>query len=457
MLSTKNYIESNKDRFLSELLDLLRIPSISADATYAVSVRQAAEWLAANLKQAGADDVRLEETAGFPIVYGEKIIDASAPTVLVYGHYDVQPADPLDLWHSPPFEPVIKDEIIYARGACDDKGQMFMHIKAFEAMLATNNLACNVKFMIEGEEEIGSNHLATFVKEHKELLKADVILISDTAIVANDIPSIDVGLRGLSYLEVSVQGPNRDLHSGVYGGAVANPINILCEMIASLHDEFNQINIPRFYEDVLEVSAADRAAMAQTPFNLEAYQNDLGIHAVYGEKGFSTIERASIRPTLDVNGMWGGYTGEGAKTVLPSMAFAKISMRLVPNQSSEKITQLFTDHFLAIAPKGVKVTVTPHHGGEAYLMPTDSIAFQAASEAMAETFGKYPIPTRGGGSIPIVALFEKELGIKSILMGFGLDSDAIHSPNEHFGLFNFYKGIDTIPYFFEKFNQLSKS
>jgi acetylornithine deacetylase/succinyl-diaminopimelate desuccinylase-like protein len=457
MLSTKNYIESNKDRFLSELLDLLRIPSISADATYAVSVRQAAEWLAANLKQAGADDVRLEETAGFPIVYGEKIIDASAPTVLVYGHYDVQPADPLDLWHSPPFEPVIKDDIIYARGACDDKGQMFMHIKAFEAMLATNNLACNVKFMIEGEEEIGSNHLATFVKEHKELLKADVILISDTAIVANDIPSIDVGLRGLSYLEVSVQGPNRDLHSGVYGGAVANPINILCEMIASLHDEFNQINIPRFYEDVLEVSAADRAAMAQTPFNLEAYQNDLGIHAVYGEKGFSTIERASIRPTLDVNGMWGGYTGEGAKTVLPSMAFAKISMRLVPNQSSEKITQLFTDHFLAIAPKGVKVTVTPHHGGEAYLMPTDSIAFQAASEAMAETFGKYPIPTRGGGSIPIVALFEKELGIKSILMGFGLDSDAIHSPNEHFGLFNFYKGIDTIPYFFEKFNQLSKS
>jgi acetylornithine deacetylase/succinyl-diaminopimelate desuccinylase-like protein len=457
MLSTKNYIESNKDRFLSELLDLLRIPSISADATYAVSVRQAAEWLAANLKQAGADDVRLEETAGFPIVYGEKIIDAYAPTVLVYGHYDVQPADPLDLWHSPPFEPVIKDDIIYARGACDDKGQMFMHIKAFEAMLATNNLACNVKFMIEGEEEIGSNHLATFVKEHKELLKADVILISDTAIVANDIPSIDVGLRGLSYLEVSVQGPNRDLHSGVYGGAVANPINILCEMIASLHDEFNQINIPRFYEDVLEVSAADRAAMAQTPFNLEAYQNDLGIHAVYGEKGFSTIERASIRPTLDVNGMWGGYTGEGAKTVLPSMAFAKISMRLVPNQSSEKITQLFTDHFLAIAPKGVKVTVTPHHGGEAYLMPTDSIAFQAASEAMAETFGKYPIPTRGGGSIPIVALFEKELGIKSILMGFGLDSDAIHSPNEHFGLFNFYKGIDTIPYFFEKFNQLSKS
>ena len=457
MTLTQTYIQSNKDRFLSELLDLLKIPSISADPSYAPAVRQTAEWVANNLKQAGADHVRLEETAGFPIVYGEKMVDSNAPTVLVYGHYDVQPADPLNLWDSPPFEPVIKDDIIYARGACDDKGQMFMHIKAFEAMLATNSLACNVKFMIEGEEEIGSNNLSTFVENHKELLKSDVILISDTAIVANDIPSIDVGLRGLSYLEVSVQGPNRDLHSGVYGGAVANPINILCEMIASLHDEFNQINIPAFYEDVLDLSAADRAAMAQTPFDLEAYQQDLGIQSVHGEKGFSTIERASIRPTLDVNGIWGGYTGEGAKTVLPSMAYAKISMRLVPNQSSEKITQLFTDHFLSIAPKGVKVTVTPHHGGEAYLMPTDSIAYQAASEAMTETFGREPIPTRGGGSIPIVALFEKELGIKSILMGFGLDSDAIHSPNEHFGLFNFYKGIETIPLFHRNFNQLSQS
>jgi len=454
---TQSYIESNKDRFLSELLDLLKIPSISADPAYANSVRQAAQWIANHLKQAGADEVRLEETAGFPIVYGEKMIDPNAPTVLVYGHYDVQPADPLDLWDIPPFEPVIKDGVIYARGACDDKGQMFMHIKAFEAMLATNTLACNVKFMIEGEEEIGSNNLSTFVTSHKELLQADVILISDTAIVANDIPSIDVGLRGLSYLEVSVQGPNRDLHSGVYGGAVANPINILCEMIASLHDEFNQINIPNFYEDVIDVSAADRAAMAQIPFELEAYQHDLGIQSVYGEKGFSSIERASIRPTLDVNGIWGGYIGEGAKTVLPSMAHAKISMRLVPNQSSEKITQLFTDHFLSIAPKGVKITVTPHHGGEAYLMPTDSIAYQAANEAMAETFGKEPIPTRGGGSIPIVALFEKELGVKSILMGFGLDSDAIHSPNEHFGLFNFYKGIDTIPVFFQNLKKLSQS
>jgi acetylornithine deacetylase/succinyl-diaminopimelate desuccinylase-like protein len=331
-----------------------------------------------------------------------------------------------------------------------------MHLKAFEAMLASGQLACNVKFMIEGEEEVGSDNLGNFVEANKDLLKADVILISDTAIIANDIPSIDVGLRGLSYMEVEVQGPNRDLHSGVYGGAVANPINILCQMISSMHDEFNHITIPGFYDGVMEVSAADRAAMAQTPFDLEAYQKDLGIETVYGEKGFTTLERASIRPTLDVNGIWGGYTGEGAKTVLPSKAYAKISMRLVPNQSSAEITRLFTEHFKAIAPKGVQVKVTAHHGGEGYLMPTDSIAFQAASEAMATTFGKDPVPTRGGGSIPIVALFEKELGIKSILMGFGLDSDAIHSPNEHYGLFNFYKGIETIPHFFKNFAALSK-
>ncbi len=323
-------------------------------------------------------------------------------------------------------------------------------------MLASGELACNVKFMIEGEEEVGSDNLGLFVASNKDLLKADVILISDTAIIANDIPSIDVGLRGLSYMEVAVQGPNRDLHSGVYGGAVANPINILCQMIASLHDEFNHITIPGFYDGVLELSASDRAAMAQTPFDLEAYQQDLGIQSVHGEKGYSTIERASIRPTLDVNGIWGGYTGEGAKTVLPSMAYAKISMRLVPNQSSEEITRLFTEHFLSIAPKGVKVTVKAHHGGEAYLMPTDSIAYQAASDALATTFGKEPVPTRGGGSIPIVALFEKELGVKSILMGFGLDTDAIHSPNEHYGLFNFYKGIETIPHFFSNYKQLSQ-
>lgn len=455
MKKTQAYIQANQPRFLEELLDLLRIPSISADPAYAGDVRRAAEFIANNLRQSGAEQVRLEETAGFPVVYGEKIIDPNAPTVLVYGHYDVQPADPLELWESPPFEPVIKDEIIYARGSCDDKGQVFMHIKAFEAMLATNNLPCNIKFMIEGEEEIGSNNLAIFVANNKDLLQADVILISDTALIANDIPSIDVGLRGLSYLEVTVQGPNRDLHSGVYGGAVANPINILCEMIASMHDEFNQITIPGFYDAVQELSASDRAAMAQTPFDLDAYQKDLGIASVHGEKGYSTLERASIRPTLDVNGIWGGYIGEGAKTVLPSLAHAKISMRLVPNQSSEKITQLFTDHFKSIAPKGVKVTVTPHHGGEAYVMPTDTIAYQAASKALTETFGKEPVPTRGGGSIPVPTVFEKELGIKSVLMGFGLDSDAIHSPNEHFGLFNFYKGIETIPHFFTHFYALS--
>ncbi len=456
MKNTQAFISANRERFLAELLDFLRIPSISADPAYAGSVRNAAEWLASKLKEAGLDQVRLEETDGFPIVYGEKMVDPAAPTILVYGHYDVQPADPLDLWESPPFEPLIKNEVIYARGACDDKGQVFMHVKAFEAMLASGELTCNVKFMIEGEEEVGSDHLGIFVEANKELLKADVILISDTAIIANDIPSIDVGLRGLSYMEVSVQGPNRDLHSGVYGGAVANPINILCQMIASMHDEFNHITIPGFYDGVIELSASDRAAMAQTPFDLDAYQKDLGIQSVHGEKGYSTIERASIRPTLDVNGIWGGYTGEGAKTVLPSMAYAKISMRLVPNQSSETITQLFTDHFKAIAPQGVTVTVKPHHGGEAYIMPTDSIAYQAASEALAETFGKEPVPTRGGGSIPIVALFEKELGIKSILMGFGLDSDAIHSPNEHYGLFNFYKGIETIPHFFANFHRLSQ-
>jgi len=456
MTQTQQYIEANRDRFLAELLDFLRIPSISADPAYAGAVRQTAEWVADNLRKAGADHVRLEETAGFPIVYGEKMVEPAAPTVLVYGHYDVQPADPLELWDNPPFEPVIKDGLIFARGACDDKGQVFMHVKAFEAMLASGELACNVKFMIEGEEEVGSDNLGLFVASNKDLLKADVILISDTAIIANDIPSIDVGLRGLSYMEVAVQGPNRDLHSGVYGGAVANPINILCQMIASMHDEYNHITIPGFYDGVLELSASDRAAMAQTPFDLDAYQKDLGIQSVHGEKGYSTIERASIRPTLDVNGIWGGYTGEGAKTVLPSMAYAKISMRLVPNQRSEEITRLFTEHFLSIAPKGVKVTVKAHHGGEAYLMPTDSIAYQAASDALAKTFGKEPVPTRGGGSIPIVALFEKELGVKSILMGFGLDSDAIHSPNEHYGLFNFYKGIETIPHFFANYKKLSQ-
>jgi acetylornithine deacetylase/succinyl-diaminopimelate desuccinylase-like protein len=381
------------------------------------------------------------------------MIDKSLPTILVYGHYDVQPADPLNLWDSPPFEPIVKDEKIYARGACDDKGQVYMHIKAFETMMATDSLPCNVKFMIEGEEEVGSDNLGIFVKANKEKLKADVILISDTAIVANDIPSIDVGLRGLSYLEVEVTGANRDLHSGVYGGAVANPINVLSKMIASLHDENNHITIPNFYDDVLELSPAERAAMALTPFSLEAYKEDLAINEVRGENGYSTIERASIRPTLDVNGIWGGYIGEGAKTVLPSKASAKISMRLVPNQQSDKITAMFTEHFESIAPAGVTVKVRPHHGGEPYVTPTDSKEYRAAERAMEESFGKKPVPTRGGGSIPIVALFEKELGLKTILMGFGLDSDAIHSPNEHFGLFNFYKGIETIPLFFKYYSE----
>ncbi|MEA5260393.1 dipeptidase [Arcicella aquatica] len=449
----KNYIEANKERFLSELLDLLRIPSISADSKYKDDVRKAAEFIADKIKTAGADFAEISETAGHPIVFGQKIIDESLPTILVYGHYDVQPADPLNLWDSPPFEPVVKDEKIYARGACDDKGQVYMHIKAFETMVATDALPCNVKFMIEGEEEVGSDNLGTFVKANKERLKADVILISDTAIIANDIPSIDVGLRGLSYLEVEVTGSNRDLHSGVYGGAVANPINVLSKMIASLHDENNHITIPTFYDDVVELTPAEREAMAQTPFNLAEYKKDLGIDDVRGETGYSTLERASIRPTLDVNGIWGGYIGEGAKTVLPSKASAKISMRLVPNQQSDKITALFTKHFESIAPAGVKVSVRPHHGGEPYVTPTDSKEYKAAEKAMEESFGKKPVPTRGGGSIPIVALFEKELGLKTVLMGFGLDSDAIHSPNEHYGLFNYYKGIETIPLFFKYYTE----
>jgi len=449
----KNYIQENKERFLSELLDLLRIPSVSADSKYKADVRLAAEFICEKLKSAGADNTEICETAGFPIVYGEKIIDSSLPTILVYGHYDVQPADPLNMWDSPPFEPVVKNEKIYARGACDDKGQVYMHLKAFEAMMATNTLPCNVKFMIEGEEEIGSDNLGIFVNANKEKLKADVILISDTAIIANDTPSIDVGLRGLSYLEVEVTGANRDLHSGVYGGAVANPINVLSKMIASLHDEDNHITIPTFYDDVVELNSAERAAMALTPFNLAEYKQDLGITDIRGEEGYSTIERASIRPTLDVNGIWGGYIGEGAKTVLPSKASAKISMRLVPNQQSDKITALFTKHFESIAPAGVSVKVRPHHGGEPYITPTDSKEYRAAEKAMEEAFGKKPVPTRGGGSIPIVALFEKELGVKTVLMGFGLDTDAIHSPNEHYGLFNFYKGIETIPLFFKYFSE----
>ena len=451
------YIEQNKDRFLEELMELLRIPSVSADPKYKNDVNRAAEYISEKLQSAGADNVEICSTAGHPIVYGEKLIDPSLPTVLVYGHYDVQPADPIDLWNSPPFEPVIVDEKIYARGSCDDKGQMYMHIKAFELMMEKGTLPCNVKFMIEGEEEVGSDNLGVFCTENGERLKADVVLISDTSIIDNDVPSITVGLRGLSYLEVEVTGPNRDLHSGVYGGAVANPINVLCDMIASLKDENNRIVIPGFYDNVVTVSAEERAEMAKAPFDEAAFKSDLEIETTFGESGYSPSEHTSIRPSLDVNGIWGGYIGEGAKTVLPSKAFAKISMRLVPNQSSGEITELFTNHFNAIAPNHVKVKVTPHHGGEPVVTPTDSIAYQAASKAMESTFGTKPIPVRGGGSIPIVALFENELGIKSVLMGFGLDSDDIHSPNEHYGLFNFFKGIETIPLFFKYFAEMSSN
>jgi len=453
MEKTIQYIQENKERFLQELFELLRIPSVSADPKYKEDVARCAESVADHLRKAGADAVEICATEGHPIVYGEKMIDPSKPTVLVYGHYDVQPADPFELWHTPPFEPTIrKTEIhpegaIFARGSCDDKGQMFSHVKAFEAMVKTGELPCNIKFMIEGEEECGSNNLGPFVRNNKQRLKSDVILISDTSILANDTPSIDCGLRGLSYLEVEVTGSNRDLHSGVYGGAVCNPINILAKMIASLHDENNHITIPGFYDKVLELNEKERADLNRAPFDVDAYKKDLDIDDIWGEKGYTTLERTGIRPTLDCNGIWGGYIGEGAKTVLPSKAFAKISMRLVPHQVSDEITELFTRHFLSIAPKGVRVEVRPHHGGEPVVTPTDSKSYQAASRAMQQTFGKEPIPTRGGGSIPIVALFEQELEVKTVLMGFGLDSDALHSPNEHYGLFNYYRGIETIPYF----------
>ena len=461
MKDVKSYIEKHKDRFLNELIELLKIPSISADSNYKNDVLATAKAVGERLLEAGCDKVEICETPGYPVVYGEKIIDLSLPTVLVYGHYDVQPPDPLDLWHSPPFEPIVTatdkhpDGAIFARGACDDKGQMYMHVKAMEFMTQTNQLPCNVKFMIEGEEEIGSESLSWFVENNREKLANDVILISDTGMIANDVPSITTGLRGLSYVEVEVTGPNRDLHSGLYGGAVANPINILTQMIASLHDENNHISIPGFYDKVEELSSEERAEMAKAPFSLDQYKSALDIDEIYGEKGYTTNERNSIRPTLDVNGIWGGYTGEGAKTVIASKAYAKISMRLVPNQDWEEITELFKNHFEKIAPKSVKVVVKPHHGGQGYVTPINSIGYRAASKAYQATFGKTPIPQRSGGSIPIVALFEKELQSKTILMGFGLDSDAIHSPNEHFGVWNYLKGIETIPYFYKYFSELS--
>ncbi|MEP6612772.1 MAG: dipeptidase [Mucilaginibacter sp.] len=451
----KAYIDQHKERLLDELFALLRFPSVSADPKYKSDVLKTAEFVAEKLRASGADNVEICQTAGYPIIYGEKIIDTAKPTVLVYGHYDVQPPDPLELWKTPPFEPTVRDGKIYARGACDDKGQFYMHVKAFELMMQTNTLPCNIKFMIEGEEEVGSSNLGIFVKQNKARLKADVVLISDTSMISMEHPSLETGLRGLSYLEVEVTGPNRDLHSGVYGGAVANPATILAKMIASLHDENNHITIPGFYDQVIELTEAERKALNNAPYDEAEYKKDLGVEALWGEKGYTTFERTGTRPTLEVNGIWGGYIGEGAKTVLPSKAFAKISMRLVPNQTSDAITQLFTAHFEKIAPKSVKISVKPHHGGEPAVTPTDSIAYKAAQMAIKESFGKDPIPTRGGGSIPIVALFEAELGLKTVLMGFGLDSDALHSPNEKYDIFNYYKGIETIPLFHKYFAELS--
>ncbi len=456
MSALKDLVEQHKEQFLNELFDLLRIPSVSADPKYKADVLRMAEAVKDSLIRAGADKVEICPTPGYPIVYGEKIIDPSLPTVLVYGHYDVQPPDPLELWTSPPFEPVVKNGNIYARGSADDKGQFFMHVKAFELMQKNNLLHCNIKFMIEGEEEVGSSNLDGFLLANKERLKADCVLVSDTSMIANDIPSINTGLRGLSYVEVEVTGPNRDLHSGVYGGGVANPINVLCEMIASLKDDNLRITIPHFYDDVVELNEEERNALNSAPFEVEEYKRELNIGDVMGEKGYTTLERTSTRPTLDVNGIWGGYTGEGAKTVLPSKAYAKISMRLVPNQSPDTITELFQRHFESIAPAGVKVIVKPHHGGWPVVTPTDSDEYRAAAMAMKTTFGKDPIPARGGGSIPIVASFEKILGLKTVLMGFGLDTDDIHSPDEHYGVFNYLKGIETIPYFYQYYAELKR-
>jgi acetylornithine deacetylase/succinyl-diaminopimelate desuccinylase-like protein len=455
MQAWKDYQAQNKDRFLNELLDLLRIPSVSAKSEHKNDMVKCAEAVKERLLEAGADKVEIYTTEGHPLVYGEKIIDPAKPTVLVYGHYDVQPADPIELWNSGPFDPLIKDGKVYARGSCDDKGQFYMHVKALETMVKTNTLSTNIKFCIEGEEEVGSPNLATFVKGHKDLLKADVILISDTAMISLDTPSIDIGVRGLSYIEVEVTGPNRDLHSGVYGGAVANPITILAKMIASLHDENNHITIPGFYDDVAVATDEERKLMAMAPFDAKEYATDLGVKELWGEKGFSTNERTGIRPTIELNGIWGGYTGEGAKTVLPSKAFAKISARLVPNQGTDKITELLINHLQKIAPANVTVKASLHHGGEPYMTPIDSKAYKAAAKALETTFGKTPIPVRGGGSIPICALFEKELGIKIVFMGFGLDSDNLHSPNEKFNIDNFYKGIETIPHFHKCFAEMS--
>jgi acetylornithine deacetylase/succinyl-diaminopimelate desuccinylase-like protein len=457
MEDIRNYIQLNKERFLEELFGLIRIPSISSEAARKEDMLKAAEYWKESLLKAGAAKAMIIPTEGNPVVYGELIIDPAKPTVLVYAHYDVMPVDPLDLWNTPPFEPQVRDGKIFARGADDDKGQSFMQAKAFEYLVKSNTLSCNVKFMIEGEEEIGSPNLGKFCDEHKQMLKADIILVSDTGMIAPDIPSITSGLRGLSYMEVEVTGPNKDLHSGLFGGAVANPANVLVEMIASLKDNKQRITIPGFYDDVIEISLEERKKMAKAPFDLEAYKKALDIEEVCGEEGYSTPERTGIRPTFDINGIWGGYTGEGAKTVIPSKAYAKISMRLVPNQNHIKISKLFEEHFKAIAPPYVKVKVTALHGGQGYVSPTDMPAYLAAEKAYEKSFGKMPVPVRSGGSIPIISTFEDKLGIKSILMGFGLESDAIHSPNENYPLEQFYKGIETIVYFYAYFAEELRS
>ncbi|HEC43185.1 MAG TPA: dipeptidase [Bacteroides sp.] len=455
MNQVNQYIKENRQRFLDELFELIRIPSVSARPENNPDMLSMARALKDSLLAAGADKAEVMKTSGQPLVFGSKIVDPALPTVLVYGHYDVQPAEPLDLWDSPPFEPEVRDGRIWARGADDDKGQLFMHVKAFEFMVKTAQLPCNIKFMIEGEEEVGSPSLKKFCRENTELLKADVILVSDTTMIASDIPSVTVGLRGLSYMEVELTGPNRDLHSGLFGGAVVNPVNALCKMIASLTNENNEITIKGFYDDVMVLSREERDEMAKAPFDLEEYKAELNIDEVDGEKGYSSLERTGIRPSLDVNGIWGGYIAEGAKTILPSKAYAKISMRLVPNQVSHNIDKLFEEHFKSIAPPGVKVEVRSLHGGQGYVSPIDTVAYKAASKAIEQTFGKKPIPTRSGGSIPIISDFEEVLGIKSILLGFGLESDAIHSPNENYPLENFFNGIETIPWFFKFYAEMN--
>jgi len=457
MESWKEYQEKNKERFLGEMMELLRIPSVSAKKEHTKDMTTCAEAVKKNLIASGADKAEIMQTDGFPVVYAEKIIDKNKPTVLVYGHYDVQPAEPLELWHSAPFDPVIKDGKVYARGSADDKGQFFMHVKALETLVQTNTLSTNIKFLIEGEEEIGSPNLGKFVSENKELLKADVILISDSSMLSMENPSLDIGVRGLSYIEVEVTGADHDLHSGTYGGAVANPITVLAKMIASCHDENNHITIPGFYDDVAVVSDKERELLNKAPYSEDEYKKEVGVNELQGEKGYTTNERTGIRPTLEVNGMWGGYMGEGSKTVLPSKASAKISARLVPNQTSEKMTKILIDYFTSIAPSSVTVKAFEHHGGEPYMTPIDSKGYKAASKAVEKTFGKAPIPVRGGGSIPICSILEKELGIKIVFMGFGLDSDNLHSPNEKYGIENFYKGIETIPYFHKYFAESANS